>query len=584
MPKIPSAFGSDFQVTDDQLRDVTDYVCRLIDQAETERDELVSRWTQSTADHDNDPYPFVSKFLDGWVDLPYPFAGPRAAALADFTIDSITAQKPMVTCLLMGAAERQEAREKTVAFAFTKAEVRERLKTIAPSCWITNHGILRLSAGDELSPLRCDPIKPEDFVCAGSGAYGIKDSRLVGHRFYRTRADIKRLQLAERYSDKVDADSLTSREGVSGSASSDDDLIELYQVYPWLDIRSWDYAASAPEVTKKEGRFSMVVSNTDKACLFVAEYEFNTPCYFNFGYKAAPPVGFWTEKALGYDMQGPHRAYQCMRNLSAAGTGLTAIPPLVGQGGAFARDQRYGMGQFVDMESGSLGPPIHRFDAGTMQVEIQQIERDGDAVARINSAGIGQESTQNKTATQSNNEAAGMRAGIGGYLQTFSAPIAEMCEHAEEILAATFNEWKSVFGDQMPVQSPDEFMVPAIWDVPGNIPNLNPQIVIQNIQLLMQLVEKIFGMAAQAGPQLAASMMAWGIQLLQTAMNAMDFPNQEQILQPLEAMIGGQQQQPEVPGMGGELNGQPGMADVLALLEGSAGQPGTVMPPAQAYG
>jgi hypothetical protein len=575
------------RISEERMAALADYLQRLVDQGMEERDALAQSWEQSKSDYENKPYPYVSQFIQGWQDLPFPFAFSRAEALSDYTVTGIVTQSPMVTCLLWGSEgdsqdgeiSTQEARERTMDTALRRAKIEERLKTVSAASWWANAGILRLSAGDSYSPLKIDAISPEDFVIVGGGAYSIRDSIMVGHRFQRSRGDIRRLILAKTYAD-VDVAALPANsEAATNSAGADTDLVDLWQIYPYLDPSSWDESDDAPKVSKREQRFSVVFEPETGSILFIEGYDYETPCYFAFGYRAAPERGFWHPRPLGAEMQGPHRAYQCMSNLALVGTAMSAAPPLAAQKGAFSRDQRYGPGQFVDMESGDLAVPAIRFDINAVQSELARIERNGDAVARINSAGIGQESQQSKTATQSAAESAGMRAGIGGFLETFSGPLAEMCEHAEEILARTFQVWKPVFQEQMPVRSAEEFMTPAKWDVPGKIPNLNPQNVLQNVQLLMGIIEKVFGLMQVGGPMV----LDWGIALLSAAMNAMDFPNAEAMLKPLEGMRD-QSQQPEEPAqMGGGLDGDQGMAAVLAALGAAGGSPDGPMPEAVPY-
>jgi hypothetical protein len=108
------------------------------------------------------------------------------------------------------------------------------------------------------------------------------------------------------------------------------------------------------------------------------------------------------------------------------------------------------------------------------------------------------------------------------------------------------------------------------------VPNLNPQAILSNVQVLMSIIERVFMMVQVGGPMV----IDMGIALLNAAMNAMDWPNAEKVLAPLEGMLEQQQQQPAMggpagldPGMGGFLPGDGGaggempqaMLDPLAL-------------------
>lgn len=570
------------RVSEERMREIAAYLCGLILQSDAEKYPLLGAWTQNLNDVENKPIAYVSNIIKGWVDIPQPFAQPRENALADFVIPSITTQSPMVTCVDAGSAKRQDNRERTMDFMLRRAQFGERLKTIARSAWCTNHGIMRMSYGGPESPLKLESIKADDFVIVGSGAYNIRESRMVGHRYCLARAELEAGQRSGRYAKEVDMDALPPMPGsrnegsVSHAASPSDDLIELYQVYPVMDPKQW--AEDGPEVSGKERRFSVVLEMSTQSILRIEEYEYKALCYFSFGYQPAPEQGFWSQGSVGSDMQGPHRAYNALGNMALAGTAMSAFPPLVATGGAFAPDQRYGPAEFVNQDAGSLTIPATNFDLVKVQAELARIERLGDAVARVNQAGIAQESSQAKTATQSDNEAAGMRAGITGYLETFTSDIPELCEHAEEILADTFNEWKPIYKESAPVMSPDEFMSPVRWDIPGKVPNLQPQAVIANAQTVSAMVVQAFQLAAQM-----PALMPFMMDIMQVVLNAMDFPNADEIMRVMEQGVA----PPQVEDNGYQDQGSTGMVApfdpgaLLGQLQGGMGdQAGGIEPEA----
>lgn len=531
------------RLSEETGRMLGDYVVRLIQQGIAERDQNLVRWKQCRDDLANEPIAYLSNRVKGWVDVPQPFAQPRENALSDFVVTSVTTQSPMATCMLAGRPEKQEDRERTMDLFLRRGQLGERLKTIAPSAWCTNHGLLRLSYGGPENPLNIESVVTEDFIVVGAGAYNIRQSRLHGHRYQMARGELKMLQRASRYAKHLDMDELPSitksrmnqtdskASVTTQAAGPDDEMVELWQVYAFLDPKSFDEREDA-QITGKERRFSIVIEPTKAIILRIEEYTYRNPCYFSFGYKAAPEKGFWAPRSVGSDMQGPHRAYNCLGNLALLGGAMAVGPPLVASGGSFTKDQEYGPFEFVDMDAGTLSVPAVSVDLQKVQAELARIERMGDSVARINSAGIAQESMQSKTATQSNNEAAGMKAGIGGYLETFVSDFPELCEHAEEILADTFDEWKPVYGESAPVGSPEDLQTPARWDVPGKVPNLNPQMVLQNVQTLMGMVTQGFEIVA-AHPFLSQ----FFLDLVQMAMNAMDFPNADELMKSLNPPV-----------------------------------------------
>ena len=198
------------------------------------------------------------------------------------------------------------------------------------------------------------------------------------------------LQKVGRYAEDLDLDDLPAATKSAGNtsdavstvstraASRDDDFIELWQVYPFLDPKAWhEQGEDGPEITGREMRFSIVIEPTKQIILRIEEYGYRNPCYFSFGYKAAPEKGFWNPRSVGSDMEGPHRAYQCLGNLALMGGAMAVGPPLVAQGGQFAKDQEYGPFEYVDMESGTLGMPTVSVDLEKVQAELMRIERMG---------------------------------------------------------------------------------------------------------------------------------------------------------------------------------------------------------------
>jgi hypothetical protein len=574
--------GKKARLTGEKLDTLTTYICDLIIQGESERNLMSSTWEQNRSDYSNKPIPYVSNIIDGWQDIPAPFSQPRADALAGFTINSLVTQRPMVTCecstpeeLELMGVDIQDDRGKTLDVMFKTGGFSESCKSVAPSAWCTNCGIIRMLGGGRSQPLIFDNIMPEDFVCVGSGRFNTQTAHMVGHRFEKFRVDIESDIERGIYLD-IDASDLgvsTRRKeanepgmATTAPARESHDIISLYQVYPMLDIEKFDWEDGEPEGSDSAVRFNIVVDVTSKTILKIETYPFQYLCYFTFGYKPPPEEGFWHPAPVGWDMQGPHRLYNCLSNLASAGATVTAFPPMISEGGSFSRDAKYGFGEFVNMETGQLKVPGVPFNLQAVQAELARIERLGDSVARTSSGSIAQQYTKRMTATETASIDEGRNAGVSDYLETFSSSIPEMCAHAEELLAASFAEWKPFFGELAPVKSPAMFSVPAIWDVPGKMPNLNPQYLAQNTAVVMQIVTQIAGLAQTMGPMA----FDFASKLLGPLLNAMDMPNAPEILAPFVAMgSGGMNGQPQM--------GAPGLVGGAGEFQGMGGTEGGVV-------
>lgn len=574
-PQTIEINGKKARLSGEKLDTLTTYICDLIHQGESERNMMAETWSQNRKDYTNTPIPYVSGIIDGWQDIPAPFAQPRADALSGFTINSLVTQRPMVTCecetpkmLKDMGVDIQDMRGKTLDVMFKTGGFSEACKSIAPSAWCTNCGIIRMVSGSQAQPLVFDNIVPEDFICVGSGRFNIQSSHMAGHRFEKFRVDIASDIEKGLYFDVEPGDlgvSTRSAEGnepgmvTTAPARPSHDIISLYQVYPMLDIDSFDWDDGKPEGSESEQRFNVVVDVASKTLLKIEPYLDRFLCYFSFGYKPAPEEGFWHPTPVGWDMQGPHRLYNCLSNLATAGATVTAFPPMISEGGSFSRDAKYGFGEFVNMETGQLKVPGVPFNLQAVQAELARIERLGDSVARTSSASIAQQYTKRMTATETASIDEGKNAGVSDYLETFSSSIPEMCAHAEEILARTFSDWKPYFRELAPVADPMMFSVPAIWDVPGKMPNLNPQYLAQNTAVVMQIVTQIAGLAQVMGPMA----FDFASKLLGPLLNAMDMPNAPDILAPFVSMGSGGMngQQMGVPGMVGGAGEQQGMGE-----------------------
>lgn len=498
----------------DELRKLGAYMADLVSQGQSEKVELLNRWERNWNQYHSVPEPFVSQWMDGVTDIGFPFSKPRSDTLQDAVTGMIFGADPVVSVVMASpGADDSRAADKiedvlTDWASFVNLE--EFSKRLATQAFVTNHGLCRLDWDKPRAMPVMEPVLAENFICVGSAYFDFHDSICVGHSFTRFRRDYDRMVSSGEYHDHdVDPPSVlhTLSQGsieaqAGGARHRQDEPVELWELVFRLDLKH--FLSDGEKKPGEEEWYVATVEPEGKKVCRLQEYPYERPMYFNCAYKVNTAASFWTPHSIASDLQGSHTAYNGLMNLMMIGTAYSALPVFASDEipeDAANKTQIPKPGQWVDAPGGVNGVQ-NQFDANKVMMALQTIERQGDMAARINQGGMGQEFSKQMTATEAEGLRQSQQAGIGGYAATFSFGLVELCYGALEMIKAHSSEYLEANGDRLglvpdmesmlgapekPI-SPDEvFEAEVMLEITGRNPNVSPQAVIANLQMLLSL-------------------------------------------------------------------------------------------------
>lgn len=478
------------------------YVSDLVERGLDERAELELRWTQNWNDYYNKPHVIMSKIVEPAEDIAFPFSKPRADTLANQVIGAVFGIEPAITVRMHpvgGDAPTSTPIENLLESIQNKIRLEETLKSVSAHSFNTNHGIVRVSFDEATCLPSLEIVQEVDFVCVGSKFFNERDSILVGHRFNRVRRDFQHLVESGVYHDYDDdaGPPVADAEGEYGTRSAtdapardmDDEIIELWEVTFRVDIESF----KKEEPQTKESRWYVATLDPESKRIYrMQPYPYSRPMYCTFRYKTNSERGYWTQHSVGYDLQGPHKAYQYFSNMMIYGGLLAAFPqvatkdPNAPGSPAANKFQKIQVGGTVDSLSGTAQYLQNRIDLQAVLLAKQDIERAGDAACQISQASLGQEFSKQMTATEASTVAAGQQVGVGGYVATFTYALVDLGELILELLKSHWDQFSmknpGLYDDKV---TPELLSYPMQLEVTGKDPAVLPENIMNRIMMVL---------------------------------------------------------------------------------------------------
>lgn len=574
----PSKEGPNgLNLQEEELTQLAARLVELVDQANGERSQLEPRWDRN------------EKFFDGVPDgddavMPYglgachhsPLTRPRLVSLTDHVVGILTSQRPMMRCTLRGSTDRANDVEDTLQFFNDGARFKQKLKQLCLNASLFGVGILRprfeaivaesyqTEDGVDVTPygrfrtigLVYDIIPPRDFVICNSRHCGVLTSPMVGHRFVRTRAEIQALADEGKYIEDVELSGMMEenldhhRQQTTETASEQEEFIECYELY----LRCMDQ--DDPWFEKAEGSgahwLQCVLAYDTQKVLSVKTWAPSRPPYIDFRLSEQADNRFWPESSLANDLQGLQVQYNQLINTIRNGSMMAAFPPVLVDGTP-SGSTKIAPGAVVNMAGNEKTPLAITFNPGQMVQLVQMIENQADAVIGVSQAGMAVQFSADRTATEAAAIQAGQANRLGGYVELFGGSLEAAADYATELLYLSADMWAEVFAEEIPLQDEADLIAPARWSTAARGSFDTPAAIVAKGQQLLELT-------AVVGPEMLNIQ-----EIVKTIVNALEFPNADQIMPDPEMMgMGGMNaQNPAVPGMGVPA-GVPGMAGPVA--------------------
>lgn len=519
----------------------------LVDQANGERDQLVARWDRNEAFFDGVPQQKDAEMPYGLGACHHsPLTRPRIVALADHVVGILASQRPMIRCTLRGSSDRANDVEDTLQFFNDGARLKPKLKQWCLQAALFGVAIARprfeavvaesyqSEEGVDVTPygafrtigLVYDTISPRDFVITNGRYCGILTAPMVGHRFTRTRAEIEAYQMEGRYlggdlsaSDDENPDHY--RQQGSEPASEQEEFIECYELY----LRCMGQKTPWFKKAKQAGAHwvRVVLAYDTNVVLACDAWTPSRPPYVDFRLSEQTDGRFWPESSVANDLQGLQIQYNQIINTIRNGSMMAAFPPILTDGAA-GGSQKIQPGAVINVNAADKSPMAIRFDPGAMTGLIELIERQADAIVGVSQAGMAIQFSGDRTATEAAAVQAGQSNRLGGYIEQFGSGLEVLADYATELLYLSVDVWGEVFADEVPLEDERDLIAPARWATAARGSFDTPAAIVAKGNQLLELT-------ALVGPT-----MLNVPEIIRTIVNALEFPNAEQIMPEEDAL------------------------------------------------
>jgi len=532
--------------TVDERKALATDIMLMVTDAENAKGTLPDRWESVEALYNLEEYTRAYKPHDGAAEFCFPLMTSRIDALEASVCNPILQAYPYFTAKASGdGAMKTDMAEKSVHWVFDINNWSALARLGAHIAAMTGRTIYRTwfdarvkgfsadtpdlqsyeSGEVEYAVPRIDVIHPKDFVIYPLAEAHITGARMVGHRDYMRRASVEEYQragiwyadgagLSEAAAIEVAGKSQEfARTSPSLTSIHADNLIQIYFLTVKFDLNK----------DGSEEWYEVVYALDTDTLLDIKPYIWSRPGYFAPGFHQEYRT-FFPATSHGKKLEQLTLAYNEALNLFFDGVEHSAFPA------TFYNPDSGGMqDQFTKMHPGDLiptngNPSIQQvavnFNPQNFPMILDKFENLADQVVNQPITSIGGQFAPGTTATAANQSAAGQSQTQNKNLEAFAGN--EMCSMANfilELLAANPEVIKSVYGDSAPWTDASELQLKCTWEVTGKSQNSNPQVVIQKIDSLMGVVERM-GLADRVDRD----------GLLQMTVQALDLPNTGRVL------------------------------------------------------
>lgn len=558
----------------------------LWDAAVDERRRLIDRWARNRKFFLNDPDGTGFGVPEGLQPVHFPLTFPKLAALVDNVAGAIKGTNPMMYASGAGSSDEAEAMQKCIQFFWENSGFKRKLSRVCQTSGICGISFVRprweairkgsLQPGDvpgrygwkALGPAY-DVIEPEHVGVSTSRTSNAETAMMVGHRFYRSKAQLEVLK-AEGYYRFESVDSMAPADLKEHSPrdvalallqdvapTKDEDRVELIEAIVVRNIH--ECLASQ----KQAVRYGITFVANSGEILRLQPYPFEDAGYFDVRLLPEEDESFWPTSSVANALQGLQIQYNAFQNLARSMVFMMAMPPIVESGAAHDTVQPYRPGEKIAATGREVTPILVRGDSGGMIMElIQQVERQADAVVGIGQNGTATQAQGDVTATETLQIANNQSTRLGGYTDEFGAGLERIAAYTCEMLADPKNlaQWWPVYGDQiypgLQIAQVQELLLrPWRWHVSARGPGDSPQAILAKTDRLLAMAGQFNPQPEQIAQSVAQGLVTMGVvtdpavamevanqaiasvphpldtdEILRTAVNALDLTNADKIL------------------------------------------------------
>lgn len=476
-----------------QLSELGKYIDIELNAAVDARSSLKDRWEMNEKVYRNDPSIAGVKLYDNFESRAVPVMSPRINRIVNVTMGNITDPSPMLQATPDDYNQAgADALEKGVDAIWDKAGFERVLRRALTTACLCGVSIIRERMTE--TGVKLDHIHPNDFVVAPIYGLDIKDSHLVGHRFYLpawavrdrvksglydmiSESDVDRLSATSPDDDPSGRDPDYDRTDSQLFGNNETRMIELWELLVRLEIdgkRQW---------------CRIVYDRVSTKVLLKEAYPYSRPWYFEM--RLHDEEGkFWPANSVAQNIVGLCILQSNMFNLAVAGSMATAAPPTVISGGTLGKQYKaLNLGMIIESPYDLKVQAIPmEFNVGAMPQLMSFLNDQIEAQTGIYNQRLNAErKSGDVTATQITAEETAANQNESAYPSFAADFVEDMAEFLHELARSHAGMFRKVYDGILQQEFFNALAAKVRWHVTGRRSGNSPQILLGKLQALLTM-------------------------------------------------------------------------------------------------
>lgn len=483
------------QIKQDQRDKIAERICMEADASESAKSGLLERWKEARGVYNNEEDVSTLNVVDGLKPYPLPAYRSKADRISDAVVKSFTSIWPFVQVIVPTDEGETNAdnHERALMCLAEHSRFKRSFRRGVIEALNTDMGFLRvrpLVEDGRVVGIDSERIKPELMIGYPLFKSSWDDVTTIGHRFYKELREIKNLIKSEVYFDE-ELVTTTAQELVDINVYSP--LTNVDQTVPIEDENDLSPVKLYEVITEEKingewKKVICVVAADTRKLLSIQEYPYPIHWYVSMRIDDEDDT-LWANNSLAQRAKGLNMAISDGYSSLFLGSLATAFPILTVDGTITGvKNKKWQPGMILELPHGVKANILaSAFNPGALPIALAKIEEMLDAVMGINRLGTGQGLPSETREAAINGLLQSQQDSKEGYADAIAPSVARYFQLLDLFLIQHFWQFKEIYGEKIPLASPEEIPVTYRLEVTGQNTSSSPQMLMQKLQMLLQL-------------------------------------------------------------------------------------------------
>lgn len=472
-------------------------LCAEVDASETAKGNLLERIQRTRALYNVESGVSTLNVVDDVKPYAMPLWRSKADRVKDSVVKTFTGVYPYVQVISEDTNSNDDDYERSLMCLADNSGFKRSFGRAFVECLNTDVGIMRVrpvyGKGDRLKGVESERIKVEFMVGYPVYVSRFDECATIGHRFFRPVRDIKRDMKADVYYDAelvptsvqelLDSSVFNQKTVVDSIATTDDE----YDMNP---VRLYELITEE-KIDGEWMKVLVVLAYDSRKILSVQEYDYPLDWYIEMRIDDEGDT-LYPDNSLGQRVQALNQAFSDGYSTLFIGSLATAFPVIAIEGNiGGTKVKKWNPAMLLTLPQGVKANVLGTaFNPGAMPLSLQKIEEMTDAVVGISRMGTGQQIPSETREKAIEGMLSAQQEAKEGYADAVSPAVKKYFQLLDLFLVSHFWDFKAIYGDKIPLQSPDQVPLGYRLEVTGQNSSSSPQ-------ALMQKQNALYTMASQ---------------------------------------------------------------------------------------